>query len=218
MPLLRTPGTRPRSVLIAPNETVILTAQLNGLLIDIREVLVNEPIGRAFCYEWRCHKQFSRTIWLSIPGPDNKVSRIYSYTDKYLPISEYYRPPLPPIAPLLAYVHNPETPPALTCVLWNRTEEAIQVADSRIIVSAPALDYRRELDLPGGLALPAAVAPGAHTDWRIPWNSIMDLIPPADLARITASGGELDLAWKTGEHVSPPLPILLGWQGAAKQE
>ncbi len=70
-----------------------------------------------------------------------------------------------------------------------------------------------ELSLPTGLDLPATVAPGEHTDWRIPWQAVMDQIPPDDLARIEASGGEIDLVWQVNGLDSPPLPLLLGWDG-----
>ncbi len=207
-----------RLFLLNANETVLMSTQFVSLLHDIRDVLMDEGIGRVFCYEWRCHKRYAGPIWLSIPGTDGKIQIIHTYSEKYLPVSEYYRPDLPPIAPLLAYVHNPDTPPELTCVLWNRTEEAIQVADSRIIVTAPAVEYRRELPLPTGLSLPTTVAPGEHTDWRVPWQAIRDMIPADDLTRIEAGGGELDLVWQTGDHTSPPLPILLGWKGVEPPE
>jgi hypothetical protein len=74
------------------------------------------------------------------------------------------------------------------------------------------LDYRRELTVPEMAVTSVELPPGEHTDFRIYWQTILDLIPEKDLTRITQSGGELDLIWHVNGLHSPPLPLLLGWE------
>jgi len=174
---------------------------------------------------WNFFDKILKPVWVALPGDENQLGGIYAYDAIWHKVTSFEVhqnklqrtisgvPDLPPIAPLLAFVYNPATPPELTCVLWNRTEAEVQVTGSRIIATNAALGYRRELALPASPELHVAVAPGTHTDWRLPWSTIIEQIPPADLARIKAADGKLDIVWQANDLSSPALPLLLGWQG-----
>jgi len=171
-------------------------------------------VGFVMAGRWEFFNKTVNTIWMAIPGINSQFREIHADASWYSIQDQQREGRHDRIAPLLAYVHTPDTPPELTCVLWNRTEEAINVTSTRIVVTAPAIDYRRELSLPTGLDLPATVAPGEHTDWRVDWQTIRDMIPADDFTRIKATGGELDLVWQVNGLDSPPLPLLLGWKSA----
>lgn len=80
---------------------------------------------------------------------------------------------------------------------------------SKVVVTSPAISYTRELFIPAAVAERVVVEAGKVGEWRLPWKTVLDLIPKEDLERIRASGGDLDLVWKVGEYSSDPLPLNL---------
>jgi hypothetical protein len=76
-------------------------------------------------------------------------------------------------------------------------------------VTAPAIGYTNELFIAGQPSESIAIEAGKVGEWRIPWQTIHDLIPAAELATIKAAGGDLDLVWKVGNFQSGPLTISL---------
>lgn len=191
-----------------------------------------------FFFEY--YAQTNGNVWIAFPNRDGKIQKIRAFTEYDLALApeylhrktvNYKTPPLPKeskivlplVAPILAFAYTGDTTPELAFVLWNRTDAAINAANpltpkSRIVASAPAINYTRELAMPGVDAKEMAIAPNTHSDWRLLWKTVLGLIPSDDLARIQAAGGDLDLTWKVGDWESPPLPVRLSKRGVSKPE
>jgi hypothetical protein len=116
---------------------------------------------------------------------------------------------------ILAFVYQDKKAPELSFLILNGTKTSVVMTEplvqkSTIRASAPAIQYTRELVLPKAEAKMTKVEPGKVAEWRLPWQTVLDLIPKEDLAKIEAAGGDLDLVWKVGEFESPILPLSLG--------
>ena len=114
----------------------------------------------------------------------------------------------------LALVFNENQPNEMGFLFFNGTDEDVAVERplteaSRIVAISPAIDYTRELFLADQTSEMIEIEAGQVGEWRIPWPTIRDLIPEADLATIKESGGDLDLVWKVGDFQSDPLPLSL---------
>lgn len=138
-------------------------------------------------------------IWVAVP----KDGRI-----------EHPAPTGATVKPILAVIHQEGKPPEFLFLLVNGSKQRVTtveplVAKSGIVASARALKYTRELSLPGKADRESTVEPGKTGEWRFPWQTVLDLIPKKDLAKIEAAGGDLDLVWKVGELESPVLAISL---------
>jgi len=104
--------------------------------------------------------------------------------------------------------------PDVSFLFLNGSNETVNVDKpltqaSRIVATAPTIGYTNELFIAGQPSESIAIEAGKVGEWRIPWQTIHDLIPAADLAAIKAAGGDLDLVWKVGDFESEPLPISL---------
>jgi hypothetical protein len=219
-------GGRPH--IVDSKERVEMLIPLDRYAAGQQRRVAERTSGFMMAGRWEFFDRVIGAIWLGLPGDKNGIGKIHAFDAQWHklttfdihqgkgPLAMSGVPALPMVAPLLAYVYKADSPSELTCVLWNRTEEAVQLKASRIIVTNAALGYRREIALPAGLDLPATVAPGTHTDWRVPWSAIVKQIPSRDLARIKAADGKLDLIWQANDLASPALPLLLGWQGDAE--
>lgn len=112
---------------------------------------------------------------------------------------------------MLAFVLRDEAAPELGFLVANGTQKAVPLSSNSVIVaSAPAIKYTRKLALPKTPIEATAVASGKVAEWRLPWQTVLDLMPKEDLAKIEAAGGDLDLVWKVGEFESLILPLSLG--------
>jgi hypothetical protein len=201
---------------------VVFSETFRGLAEYIGYSKENSSTGMVFCYQWHCMTQHTGIIWVALPDKDGRLGVIRSFADELSPKSPRYRPE-PPVAPIIAFVYNGGSPTELAFVVRNRTDIEIAAANpltpkSRIIASAPAIKYTRELSMPDVKAIDRKIAPNTHTDWRLPWKTVIGLIPSDDLAKIKAAGGELDLTWKVGDWESPPLPVLLSKPEVSKPE
>ena len=196
---------------------VVFSETFHGLAEYIEYSRENSSTGMVFCYQWHCMTQHTGIIWVAMPDKDGRLGVIRSFADKFSPKSRYYRPD-PPVASIIAFVYNGGSPTELAFVVRNRTDIEIAASNpltpkSRIIASAPAIKYTRELSMPDVKAMERKIAPNTHTDWRLPWMTVIGLIPADDLAKIKEAGGELDLTWKVGDWESTPLPVLLSTPG-----
>jgi hypothetical protein len=120
----------------------------------------------------------------------------------------------PTAKPILAFVFNENQTNGVGFLFLNGSNETVNVEKpltqaSRIIATAPAIEYTKELYIAGQPSESIAIEAGKVGEWRIPWKTIRDLIPEADLNAIKAAGGDLDLVWKVGNFQSDPLPISL---------
>jgi hypothetical protein len=120
----------------------------------------------------------------------------------------------PTAKPILAFVFNENQTNELGFVFLNGSNETVTVEKpltqaSRIVATAPAIEYTKELFIAGQPSENIAIEAGKVGEWRIPWQTIHDLIPAADLTAIKAAGGDLDLVWKVGDFQSDPLPLSL---------
>jgi hypothetical protein len=115
---------------------------------------------------------------------------------------------------VLAFVFNHNNTNEIGFLFLNGSKETVTVEKpltqaSRIIASAPAIEYKRELFVAGQPSENIEIEAGKVGEWRIPWQKVYDLISESDLAKIIVAGGNLDLVWKFGEYESTPLPITL---------
>jgi hypothetical protein len=138
-------------------------------------------------------------IWVALP----KDGRI-----------EHPAPTGATVRPILAVFHQERKPPEFLFLLASGRKQQVStveplVAKSRIVASAPALKYTRELSPRWKAIEERMVEPREVGEWRVPWQAVLDLIPKDDLAKIKAAGGDLDLAWKVGDLRSSVLPISL---------
>ncbi len=115
----------------------------------------------------------------------------------------------------LAYVYNKDAPaaPELGFLFLNGTNVPVTVTqplfnDSRLIITAPSVNYSNELFTVDNTATNAVVEPRAVAEWRVPWHSAYARLPAADRARLEAAGN-VDLYWQCGEYLSPVLPVFL---------
>lgn len=116
--------------------------------------------------------------------------------------------------PVLAFIHHEGGSHELGFLLFNGAGEGVVIEkpltrESRIVATAPAIRYTRELFFSDMAAERVVVESDKVGEWRLPWKTVLDLIPKEDLERIRASGGDLDLVWKVGEYSSDPLPLNL---------
>jgi hypothetical protein len=112
---------------------------------------------------------------------------------------------------MLAFVLQDGTAPELGLLVVNGMQRPLKLPAHRVIIaSAPGVQYKRELVLPNTTSEATTVDSGKVAEWRLPWQTVLDLIPKEDLAKIEAAGGDLDLVWKVGEFESPILPLSLG--------
>ena len=116
--------------------------------------------------------------------------------------------------PILAFIYHEKKPYELGFLFLNGTDADIVIEKpltqaSRIVASVPAIKYTRELVLPDAKIEKIAVEAGKVGEWRIPWQTLFELIPEEDVEKIKAAGGDLDLVWKVGEYESAPLPLSL---------
>jgi hypothetical protein len=170
---------------------------------DMKNVfLPNEVKGRYLFFNWYPLQVHSSGIYLG-----------------YLAATGNIAPPVvdprdPTAKPILAFVFNENQTNELGFVFLNGSNETVTVEKpltqaSRIVAISPAIEYTKELFIAGQPSENIAIEAGQVGEWRIPWPTIRDLIPAADLAAIKAGGGDLDLVWKVGEFESDPLPISL---------
>ncbi len=115
---------------------------------------------------------------------------------------------------ILAFIFDENETRHLGFLFLNGSNETVTVEKpltqaSRIVATAPAIEYTKELFIAGQPSENIAIESGKVGEWRIPWQTIHDLIPAADLTAIKAAGGDLDLVWKVGDFQSDPLPISL---------
>lgn len=120
----------------------------------------------------------------------------------------------PDAKPILAFIFHDNRPYELGFLFLNGSRQDIGVEkpltkESRIIVSSPAIGYTRELFIAASASERIVVEAGKVGEWRLPWQTVLNLIPKEDLERIKAAGGDLDLVWKVGEYQSDPLPLSL---------
>lgn len=223
---------------IAARAEELFSIHVAQLIREVREREagreVPSPIGLMINYRWNCVAQRTGNIWMAFPDKAEEISVVHAFDaarydlppgilDRGVSPPRANRPALPLIAPILAFVYNGDKPPELAFFLWNRTDIEIAASNpltpkSRIIASAPAIKYTREISMPDVKAIERKIAPNTHTDWRLPWKTVIGLIPSDDLAKIKAAGGELDLTWKVGDWESPPLPVLLSKPEVSKPE
>jgi hypothetical protein len=120
----------------------------------------------------------------------------------------------PPTQVVLAFIFNENQTNELGFLFLNGSNETVTVEKpltqaSRIVATSPAIEYTKELFIAGQPSENIAIESGKVGEWRIPWQTIRDLIPAADLAAIKEAGGDLDLVWKVGDFQSDPLPLSL---------
>ena len=123
--------------------------------------------------------------------------------------------------PILAFIFSQKNNHEMGFIFLNGTGEDVAVVRpltqaSRIIATSPAIKYTRELIIPASAPERVVVEAGKVGEWRLPWQTVLNLIPKEDLERIKAAGGDLDLVWKVGEYRSDPLPISLADPEARK--
>ena len=112
----------------------------------------------------------------------------------------------------LAFIFHDDKPRELGFLVMNKLDEPFTAVEplsarSRIIATAPAISYRRELFFPDKKIMEMSVPSGEVREWRLPWRSIMEMIPKEDIEKIIAAGGDLDLIWKLDDEESPILPM-----------
>jgi hypothetical protein len=115
---------------------------------------------------------------------------------------------------VLAFTFNYNNTNELAFLFLNGSNETVTVEKpltqaSQIVATAPAIEYTKALFIAGQPSENIAIESGNVGEWRIPWKTVYELIPEADLAKIKEAGGDLDLVWKVGNYESPPLPISL---------
>jgi hypothetical protein len=161
-------------------------------------------IGHYAIMSWMLDKQMSPSIHVGFVSRDSK-NKIAS------PVVD---PSDPTAKPILAFIFNENQTNELGFLFLNGSNEAVTVEKpltqaSRIVATSPAIEYTKELFIAGQPSENIAIEAGKVGEWRIPWQTIRDLIPEADLAAIKEGGGDLDLVWKVGDFQSDPLPLSL---------
>jgi hypothetical protein len=116
--------------------------------------------------------------------------------------------------PILAVIFDAKQTRDLGFLFLNGSNETVTVEKpltqaSRIVVTAPAIEYTKELFVAGQTAEYIEIEGGNVGEWRIPWQKVYELIPESDLVKIIDAGGNVDLVWKFGQYESAPLPITL---------
>lgn len=157
------------------------------------------------CYSalyWYMDKFKSATIYVAFSNSDGIIA------------SPVVDPRNPDAKPILAFIFHDKRPYDLGFLFLNGSRQDIGVEkpltkESRIIASSPAIGYTRELFIATTASERIVVEAGKVGEWRLPWQTVRDLIPKDDLERIKAAGGDLDLVWKVGEYQSDPLPLSL---------
>jgi hypothetical protein len=118
------------------------------------------------------------------------------------------------VEPILAYVFDKARQHELGFLFMNGSNEDVVIERpltkaSCILASAPAINYRRDLFAPEKAKEQVMIKSGKVGEWRLPRTTVLGLIPSADVEKIKAAGGDVDLVWKVGEYKSDPLPISL---------
>ncbi len=176
---------------------------------DIEDVLL--PWGRedldysATGYKlitWRIRHESTQTICLGATDADGNIR------------SPVVNPNNPNIEMYLGFVYHPWNKLEVCFLFLNGTDENITLAQpldrtSHIHVSMPAIDYCHDLFIPGQEAEQVTIEAGKVGEWRLPWQTVIDLIPADELEQIKTAGGDIDMVWRVGEHQSMPLPISL---------
>ncbi len=158
--------------------------------------------GQTSRIQWKCANTLSRPLWISVPDQNGIVAP---------PCHDQHNTT---VSPIVAIVFRESKPHELGFFFLNDTDEDIKLEGpltqaSRIVASNPVIKYTHELYFNENTAEMATVEPGKVGEWRLPWQTVYDLIPESDIADIKAAGGDLDLVWKVGEYASSPLPISL---------
>jgi hypothetical protein len=206
-----------RSKVLSPTVSAVTIG-----LSDPRNVVISAKSSRS----WTVGNNERRNIWYQ--GETGRyISLIWllegnlspSLPICFLDVENNITPPVvdpsdPTAKPILAFVFNENQTNELGFVFLNGSNETVTVEKpltqaSRIVATAPAIEYTKELFIAGQPSENIAIEAGNVGEWRIPWQTIYDLIPAADLTAIKAAGGDLDLVWKAGEFQSDPLPISL---------
>jgi len=163
----------------------------------------NMGAGSYHYLRWALNGQKSHeTILLGFVGVDGEIHKpVVPRGSKVLDLN-------------LGLVYHKDNPLEMIFLALNGTGESVSIGkplhrDSLIVATSPTIDYRREFFLPEARSEQVRVEAGQVDEWRIPWQTVLDLIPPEDLEKIKAGGGDLDLAWRTGEFESKPLPLSL---------
>jgi len=158
--------------------------------------------GQTSRIQWKCANTLSRPLWIAVTDPNSiSSSQVHSTNDSTA-------------KSILAFVFNENQTNEVGFLFLNGSNETVIVEKplaqaSRIVATAPAIGYTNELFIAGQPSETVAIEAGKVGEWRIPWQTIHDLIPASDLAAIKAAGGDLDLVWKVGNFQSDPLPISL---------
>ncbi len=195
----------------SPNTTIVKEGQQAVWNVSLQQLVEfagggNWMPGQTSRIQWKCANTLSRPLWISVPSPNGVIS------------SQVHCRNNTTTKPIVAFVFNENKTNELGFLFLNGSNETVAVEKpltqtSRIVATAPAIDYTKELFIPGQASESIAIEPGKVGEWRFPWQTIHDMIPEDDLAAIKAAGGDLDLVWKVGEYHSDPLPLSLAEPG-----
>jgi len=181
---------------------VIQPNQSHKWHLSMREVFLYDIRGEYYLITWHPKGHPAQYVCLGYADADGNIAP---------PVVD---PRDPTAKPILAFIFHEKQPHELGFLFLNGAGEDVAIgkpltANSRIIASAPTIDYNRELVIPDATVEEAVVEPGKVGEWRLPWQTVYELIPPEDLEKIKVAGGDLDLVWKVGDYESDPLPISL---------
>ena len=117
------------------------------------------------------------------------------------------------VRPVLALVFPEGGHHDVAFLLLNGTDADVSlpsplVNDSRLVITAHAINYSNEVYSVEANPELVRVEPGKTHEWRIPWITVFARLPEADRAQLQAAK-DIDLVWKAGTHVSSPLPLTL---------
>jgi hypothetical protein len=178
--------------LVPPKETIEIRTSPSIL----REVAYLSGKMVELDFEFSGHS--NGTMWLAFPNESGQIREVRAIRESSSPA-------------ILAFAYSGETNSGFAFVLWNNTAQPLSATklNSRIVLSMPAMDYKREFKLDGVEFARGAIATNMHEACFVPWDAVMKQIPSEDLARLKKAGSEVDLTWKIGVWESRPLSLLL---------
>lgn len=114
----------------------------------------------------------------------------------------------------VGFVHHPDSAPDICFLLLNGTNTTVTtteplVNDSRLVFTAPSINYSNELYVADVSATNVLIEAGNVAEWRMPWTNVYQRISSSDRALLKVAV-DVDLVWKCGTYVSGPLPVNLG--------
>ena len=199
----------------SPNSIIVKEGQDAVWKVSIQQLAEfagggNWMPGQTSRIQWQCAYTLSRPLWISCTDPNGVIS------------SHVHGPNSTTVTPILSFVFSEKQPSQLGFLFINGTGEDVAVEKpltqaSRIVAAAPAINYTRDLFIVDQAAEVIEIESGKVGEWRIPWQTVYELIPEEDLEKIKAAAGDLDLVWKVGEYQSDPLPLSLADPDGAGQ-